>query len=68
MKPERVKVDGDSTGARMVQAAAPHGIEVQASTRDKDAKGFQPLPVRWRIQGTFDTLTDRCHRLTRNLE
>ena len=31
-------------------------------------KGFKPLPVRWRIEGTFGTLTNRYHRLTRNLE
>ena len=67
-KPERVKVNGISIGARMAQAAAPHGIEVQVSTRDKDVKGFKPLPVRWRIEGTFGTLTNHYHRLTRNLE
>ena len=66
--PQRVKVDGIYVGARMAQAAAPHGIEVQVSTRERDVKGFKPLPVRWRIEGTFGTLTNRYHRLTRNLE
>ena len=55
--PRRVKVDGIYVGARMAQAAAPHGIEVQVSTRERDVKGFKPLPVRWRIEGTFGTLT-----------
>ncbi len=67
-KPERVKVDGIYTGERMKQAAKPHGVEVQVTTRDRDAKGFKPLPLRWRIEGTFGTLTNRYHRLTRNLE
>ena len=64
----RVKVDGIYTGARMAKAAAPHGVEVQVTTRDRDAKGFKPLPLRWRIEGTFGTLTNRHHRFTRNLE
>jgi putative transposase len=36
--------------------------------RDPAASGFAPLPVRWRIEATFGTLTNRCRRLTRNLE
>ena len=67
-KPERVKVNGISIGARMAQAAAPHGIEVQVSMRDKDVKGFRPFAVRWRIEGTFGTLVNRYHRLTCDLE
>ena len=31
-------------------------------------KGFKPLPLRWRIEATFGTLSNRWHRLTRNLE
>lgn len=65
---ERVKVDGIYTGARMAQAAAPHGIAVQVTTRERDVTGFRPLPLRWRIEATFGTLTNRYHRLTRNLE
>ena len=30
--------------------------------------GLPPLPVRWRIEATFGTLTDSYRRLTRNLE
>ena len=66
--PERIKVDGIYIGERMARAATPHGIEVQVSTRDRNVKGFKPLPLRWRIEGTFGTLTNRYHRLTRNLE
>ncbi len=66
--PKRIKVDGIYTGERMDQAAAPHGIDVQVSTRQRGVKGFKPLPLRWRIEGTFGTLTNRYHRLTRNLE
>src|SRR5919202_1472812 len=32
------------------------------------ARSFAPLPVRWRIEATFGTLTNRYRRLTRNLE
>jgi putative transposase len=32
------------------------------------AGSFVPLPVRWRIEATFGTLTNRYRRLTRNLE
>ncbi len=52
----------------MPRAAAPHGIEVQVSTRDRDVKGFKPLPVRWRVESKFGALTNRYHRLTRNLK
>lgn len=66
--PERVKVDGIYTGARMDEAAARHGLDVQVSTREPDEKGFRPLPVRWRIEATFGTLTTRYRRLTRHWE
>ena len=65
---ERVKVDGIYTGPRMAQAATEHGVDVQVTSRDTDARGFQPLPLRWRIEATFGTLANRYHRLTRNLE
>jgi transposase len=65
---ERVKVDGIYVGPRMAQAAAPHDLDVQVTTRERDAKGFKPLPLRWRIEATFGTMTNRYRRLTRNLE
>jgi putative transposase len=65
---ERVKVDGIYVGPRMAQAAQGHGVEVQVTTRERDEKGFRPLPLRWRIEATFGTLANRWHRLTRNLE
>jgi putative transposase len=65
---ERVKVDGIYIGPRMAQAAAEHGVDVQVTTRERDEKGFKPLPLRWRIEATFGTLSNRWHRLTRNLE
>lgn len=66
--PERVKVDGIYVGPRMAAAAEPHGLDIQVSTRERDAKGFKPLPLRWRIEATFGTLANRSRRLTRNLE
>ena len=65
---ERVKVDGIYVGPRMAQAAQDHGVDVQVTTRDADARGFRSLPLRWRIEATFGTLSNRWHRLTRNLE
>lgn len=65
---ERVKVDGIYIGPRVAQAAQDHGVDVQVTTRDADVKGFRPLPLRWRIEATFGTLSNRYHRLTRNLE
>ena len=67
-RPERVKVDGIYTGDRMDAAASRHDLDVQVSTRPAEVKGFQPLPVRWRVEATFGTQTNRYRRLTRNLE
>lgn len=64
----RVKVDGIHVGPRVAQAAQEHDVDVQVTTRDAGAKGFRPLPLRWRIEATFGTLANRWHRLTRNLE
>jgi putative transposase len=66
-KPEQVKVDGIYTGARMDAAAARHDLEVQVSTRPKETRGFTPLPLRWRVEATFGTLTNRYRHLTRDL-
>jgi transposase len=43
-------------------------VEFQVSTRETGVKGFAPLPLRWRIEATFGTATNRYRRLTRNLE
>ena len=64
----RVKVDAIYTGATVRAAGERYGIDVQVSVRDPAARGFAPLPVRWRIEATFGTLTNRYRRLTRNLE
>jgi len=66
--PKRVKVDGIYTGERMDAAAARHDLDVQVSNRPPDAKGFTPLPIRWRIERTFGTQANHYRRLTRNLE
>lgn len=67
-RPERIKVDGIYRGARMAAAARPHAVDVQISSRPPEAKGFTPVPLRWRIEATFGTQTNRYRRLTRNLE
>lgn len=66
--PERVKADGIYVGPRMDAAAERHGLEVQVSGKPPGAGGFTPLPLRWRVEATFGTLTNRYRRLTRNLE
>ena len=65
---ERVKVDGIYVGPRVAQAATDYSVDVQVTTRERDQNGFRPLPLRWRIEATFGTLSNRWHRLTRNLE
>src|SRR3954469_13686913 len=64
----RVKVDAIYAGPVVRAAADRHAVDVQVSLRDPTARGFAPLPVRWRIEATFGTLTNRYRRLTRNLE
>jgi putative transposase len=64
----RVKVDGIYIGPAVQSAATRHGVDVQVSLRDPASRGFAPLPVRWRIEATFGTLTNRYRRLTRNWE
>ena len=64
----RVKVDAIYAGPTVRAAGERHGIDVQVSIRDPSARGFAPLPIRWRIEATFGTLTNRYRRLTRNLE
>lgn len=66
--PERVKVDGIYVGPRMAAAAERHDVDVQVSSKEPGVKGFQPLPLRWRIEATFGTQTNRYRRLTRHLE
>lgn len=66
--PKRVKVDGIYTGERMDAAAVRHDLAVEVVTKPIDTPGFMPLPLRWRIEATFGTHTNRYRRLTRNLE
>lgn len=43
-------------------------LDVQVSSKPPQSAGFTPLPIRWRIEATFGTQTNRYRRLTRNLE
>jgi putative transposase len=67
---ERVNVDGIYVGPTVDAAAQRHGVDFQVATRDGDTKpqGFKPLPLRWRLEATFGTLSNRYRRLTRNWE
>ena len=65
---QRVKVDGIYTRPRMAQASRDHGVDVQVTTwvwpalgrtRERDETGFRPLPLRWRVEATFGTLSNR---------
>jgi putative transposase len=66
--PDRVKVDAIYTGPAIEAAAKRHHVEFQVSSREPQTTGFTPLPLRWRIEATFGTATNRYRRLTRNLE
>jgi putative transposase len=63
---DRIKVDGIYAVVRT--AACRHNVDFQVSTRESKSDGFAPLPLRWRIEVTFGTMTNRYRRLTRNLE
>src|SRR3954467_13261448 len=66
--PDRVKVDAIYTGPAIEAAAKRHHVDFQVSSREPQTTGFTPLPLRWRIEATFGTATNRYRRLTRNLE
>jgi len=66
--PEHIKVDAIYTGPTMDAVAKRHQVDFQISTREDRIAGFAPLPLRWRIEATFGTATNRYRRLTRNLE
>ena len=65
---ERAKVDAIYTGPTIEAVSGLYKVEFQVSTRETGVKGFAPLPLRWRIEATFGTATNRYRRLTRNLE
>ena len=65
---DRIKVDGIYVGPVVRTAAYRHNVDFQVSTRESKSDGFAPLPLRWRIEVTFGTMTNRYRRLTRNLE
>jgi putative transposase len=65
---ERAKVDAIYTGPTIDAVSGLYKVEFQVSTRETGLKGFTPLPLRWRIEATFGTATNRYRRRTRNLE
>src|SRR5215204_5931142 len=65
---KHAKVDAIYTGPTINAVSGLYKVEFQISTREPEAKGFAPLPLRWRIEATFGTGTNRYRRLTRNLE
>jgi len=65
---KRAKVDGIYTGPTIETASSVYKVAFQVTSRPTEAQGFNPLPLRWRIEATFGTTTNRYRRLTRNLE
>jgi putative transposase len=66
---QRIKVDAIYTGSTIQDIAAQHAVEFQVPSPETGAKrSFTPLPLRWRIEATFGTGTNRYRRMTRNLE
>ena len=55
----RFRADGIYVGPRIAQASQHHGADVQVTTRERDEASFRPLPLRWRIEATFGTLSNR---------
>ena len=64
---DRVKVDGIYTGPTIEAVSGRHKVEFQVSTRNSKSGRFAPLPLRWRIEATFGTMTNRYRRLTRSM-
>lgn len=67
---KQIKVDGIYVGPTVDAAAERHGVDFQVTTRESEVRpqGFKPLPLRWRIEATFGTLSNRYRRLARNWE
>lgn len=66
----RAKVDGLYVGPRIARAEAAFGVVFEVTTKPAGQinKDFTPLPLRWRVEATNGTNTNRSRRLTRNLE
>jgi putative transposase len=67
---KRIKVDGVYIGQRANEAARNHNVDFEVTMKpaNRVGKAFVPLPLRWRVEATLGTLTNRYRRLTRNLE
>ncbi len=64
---KRVIADGIYQGPVIEQAAQKHQVDWITTLPPPDAKGFVPVPLRWRIEATNGTMTNRSRFLTRNL-
>jgi len=65
---ERVVADGAYGGAPLRTAFGGHGVDLQITAKPEGAKGFVPQPVRWRVEATNGTLSNRFRRLAKHWE
>lgn len=66
----RAKVDGIYVGPKVEEASKTFGVDFQVTMKPANqiGKAFIPLPLRWKVEATNGTNTNRYRRLTRNLE
>jgi transposase len=63
----RVIVDSAYAGQPVADTAARHGIAIQIAAKPPgQTGGFTPIPLRWRVEATFGTLTTRYRSLIRD--
>lgn len=67
---QRAKVDGIYVGPKVEEASRAFGIDFEVTMKPANRTGtpFIPLPLRWKVEATNGTNTNRYRRLTRNLE
>ena len=64
----RLVADCAYVGPTVTAAAAARGMGVEIVAKRNGAKGFKPLPLRWRVEATFGVLTNFHRRMVRNWE
>lgn len=64
----RLVADSAYVGPNVTAAAATRHMVVEIVTKADGIRGFMPLPLRWRVEATFGSLTNFHRRLVRNWE
>jgi putative transposase len=67
---QRAKVDGIYKGSKIEEASKAFNVDFEMTIKPANQVGkpFIPLPLRWKVEATNGTNTNRYRRLTRNWE